>query len=40
MDEYEELEERKKKVLDFAHYKNINENRIIKGIEYLSSYTL
>ena len=36
----EEFEEKKKKVLDFIDYPNINENRIIKGISCHSVYTL
>ena len=36
----EELEKRKKKVLDFLDYKNINEERIIKGISCHAIYTL
>ena len=34
------LEEKKKKVLDFVNYKNINENRIIKGMSAHSVYTV
>ena len=36
----EEFEEKKKKVLEFMDYPNINENRIIKGISCHSIYTL
>ena len=36
----EEFEEKKKKVLKFMDYPNINENRIIKGISCHSIYTL
>jgi 5-methylthioadenosine/S-adenosylhomocysteine deaminase len=36
----EEFEEKKKKVLDFIDYPNINESRIIKGISCHSVYTL
>jgi 5-methylthioadenosine/S-adenosylhomocysteine deaminase len=36
----EEFEEKKKKVLEFLDYPNINENRIIKGISCHSIYTL
>ncbi len=36
----EELEKRKQKVLDFVAYKNINEERIIKGTSCHSIYTL
>lgn len=34
------LEEKKKKVLDFVDYKNINENRIIKGMSCHAVYTV
>jgi len=34
------LEKKKKKVLDFVNYKNINENRIIKGMSAHSVYTV
>ena len=37
---HEELEERKKKVLDFVQYKNINENRSKKGMSCHVVYTL
>ena len=36
----EELEEKKQKVLDFVEFKNINEERIIKGMSCHSVYTL
>ena len=37
---HEELERRKQKVLDFVDYKNINEERIIKGTSCHAVYTL